>query len=145
MKGCASTLQNVSSSFNTLRPRQNGRYFADDTFKLIFFNENVGISIKISLKFIIKGPINNIPAMVQIMVWRWSGHKPLSEPVMVSFMTHLCVTRPQWVNEQNNFCDELGSTSPQPPPQPPSYPCQHAHTVKPPYNFIIWSIIITLY
>ena len=28
-------------AFNTLRPRQNGRHFADDTFKRIFFNENV--------------------------------------------------------------------------------------------------------
>ena len=26
---------------NTLRPRQNGRHFADDIFKCIFFNENV--------------------------------------------------------------------------------------------------------
>ena len=31
---------------NTLRPRQNGRHFADDTFKLIFVNENVRISIQ---------------------------------------------------------------------------------------------------
>ena len=38
--------------FNTLRPRQNGRHFADDNFKLIFVNENVRISIKISLKFV---------------------------------------------------------------------------------------------
>ena len=27
-------------------------------------------SIKISLKFVPKGPINNIPALVQIMAWR---------------------------------------------------------------------------
>ena len=52
---------------NTLRPRQNGRHFADDTFKRIFLNENVGISIEISLKFVLKGPINNIPALVQVM------------------------------------------------------------------------------
>ena len=32
---------------NTLRPGQNGRRFADDTFKHIFLNENVRISIKI--------------------------------------------------------------------------------------------------
>ena len=32
---------------NTLRPRQNDRHFPDDIFKCIFFNENVGISIKI--------------------------------------------------------------------------------------------------
>ena len=37
---------------------------ADDIFKRIFFNENVWILIKISLKFVPKGPINNIPALV---------------------------------------------------------------------------------
>ena len=52
------------TSFNTLRPGQNGRRFADDTFKRIFSNENVRISIKISLKFVPKGPIDNIPALV---------------------------------------------------------------------------------
>ena len=82
---------------NTLRPRQNARHFADDTFKHIFFNENFRISIKISLKFVPKGPINNIPTLVLIMAWRRSGDKPLSEPMMVSLMTQLCVTRPQWV------------------------------------------------
>ena len=83
---------------NTLRPRQNGRHFADDIFKCIFLNENVWISIKISLKFVPKGPINNIPALVQIMAWRRPGDKPLSEPMMVNLPTHICVSRPQWVN-----------------------------------------------
>ena len=46
-------------------------------FKCIFFNENVLISIKISPKFVPMGPINNIPALVQIMAWRRSGDKPL--------------------------------------------------------------------
>ena len=86
-------------TFNTLRPRQNGHRFADDTFKRIFLNENVRISIKISLNFVPKGPINNNPALVQIMAWRRSGDKPLSEPMMVSLLTHICVTRPQWVND----------------------------------------------
>ena len=83
---------------NTLRPRQNGHRFADDTFQRIFLNENVRISIKISLKFLPKCPINNNPALVQIMAWRRSGDKPLSKPMMVSLLTHICVTRPQWVN-----------------------------------------------
>ena len=82
---------------NTLRPRQNGRRFADNTFKRIFLNENVRISIKISLKFVPKCPINNIPALVQIMAWRRPGDKPLFEPRMESLLTHICVTRPQWV------------------------------------------------
>ena len=85
------------SLVNTLRPRQNGRHFADDTFKRIFLNENVGISIKISLKFVPKGPIYNIPALIQIMAWRRPGDKPLSEPMMIILQAHICVTRPQWV------------------------------------------------
>ena len=83
---------------NSLRPGRNEQHFSDDIFKPIFFNENVWISIKISLKFVPKGPINNIPALVQIMAWRRSGNKPLSEAMMVSLTTHICVTRPQWVN-----------------------------------------------
>ena len=81
---------------NTLRPKQNGRCFPDDIFKYIFLNENVGISLMISLKFIPKVRINNIPALVQIMAWRRPGDKPLSEPMMVRLPTHVCVTRPQW-------------------------------------------------
>ena len=84
--------------YNSLRPRRNGRRFTDDTFKGIFLNKNVRISIKVSLKFVPKGPINNNAALVQIMAWRRSGNKPLSEPMMVSLLTHICVTRPQWVN-----------------------------------------------
>ena len=84
---------------NTLRPIQNGRRFADDTFKRIFLNENVRISIKISLKFVPKVPISNILALVQIMAWRRSGDKPLSEPMMVRLPTHICVVRPQWVDK----------------------------------------------
>ena len=84
---------------NSLRPIQNGCHFADDIFKCIFVNENVWIPIKISLKFVPNGPINNIPALVQIKVWRRPGVKPLSEPMTVRLLTHIhvCVTRPQWV------------------------------------------------
>ena len=53
-----------------------------------------------SLKFVPKGPINNIPALVPIMAWRRSGDKPLSEPMTVNLPTHICVTRPQWVMEK---------------------------------------------
>ena len=84
----------LSTSIDTLRPRQNGRHFLDDTFKHIFLNENVVISIEISLKFVPKGPINNMPALVSIMAWRRPGDKPLSEPMMVRLPTHICVTRP---------------------------------------------------
>ena len=87
----------------TLRPRQNGRHFPDDIFKWIFLNENVWISINISLKFVPRGPINNIPTLVQVMAWRRPGDKPLSEPMMVRLPAHICVTRPQWVNDSFTF------------------------------------------
>ena len=32
------------------------------------------------------------------MAWRRPGDKPLSDPMMVSLLTHICVTRPQWIN-----------------------------------------------
>ena len=55
------------------------------------------ILIKILLKFVPEGPINNISALVQIMAWRQPGDKPLSEPMMISLLTHICITRPQWI------------------------------------------------
>ena len=61
--------------------------------------KNVWISIEISLKFVRKDPFNNIPALSQIMAWRRQGDKPLSEPMMESLPTHICVTRPQWVKD----------------------------------------------
>ena len=72
--------------FSILGQRQNGRYFADDIFKCIFLNGNV---FKISLKFVPKGPIHNIPALAQIMAWCRPGDKTLSEPMIVSLLTHI--------------------------------------------------------
>ena len=46
-----------------------------------------------------KGPINNIPALVQVMAWRRWGDKLLSEPMMASLLTRICITRPQWVKK----------------------------------------------
>ena len=64
---------------STLKPRQNGRHFADDIFKCIFLNEN---SIGISLKFVPDGSIDNIQSLDQIMACRRPGDKPSSEPMM---------------------------------------------------------------
>ena len=70
---------------NTLSLRQNGHHFSDDIFKCIFLYEDVWFSLNISLKFVPKFRINNIPALVQIMVWRRVGDKPLSEPMLTWF------------------------------------------------------------
>ena len=65
--------------------------------RFLEWNYTNEISITISLKFVANGPINNIPPLVKI-VWHRPGDKPLSEPILVSLLMHLCVTRPQWVN-----------------------------------------------
>ena len=51
--------------FNSLRPRQNRRHFADDVSKCNFLNGNVWIPIKISLEFVPQGPIDNETMMTQ--------------------------------------------------------------------------------
>ena len=84
--------------FNTMRLRQNGSHFADDLFKYIFLNENVWIWNKILLKFVSKGSINNIPALVQIRAWHRPGDKPLSEQMVVRLLMYIYASWPQWFN-----------------------------------------------
>ena len=85
-------------AFNTLRPRQMAA-ISQTTFSSAFcLKKTFWIPIEISMEFVPKSQINNIPALVQIMAWRRPDDKPLSEPMMVSLLTHICVTWPQWVN-----------------------------------------------
>ena len=44
--------------------------------------------------------------LVQIMVWRRPGDKPLSEPMMFRLSTHTHVTRPQWVKAKRSKTSE---------------------------------------
>ena len=59
----------------------------------IILNENLWISIKIALKFIPKGPVNDITALFQIMAWYLPGGKPLPKPMTVystdAYIRHL--------------------------------------------------------
>ena len=96
------------------RLTQTGRQFLDDIFKCIFLNEN--IQSMISLNIVPKGLINHIPALVQIMACCQPGDKSLYEPMLASLLTHIYVTRPQWIklglrnytlpktNELRRFC-----------------------------------------
>ena len=51
--------------------------------------ENIWISLKTSLKFVPKSPINNIQVLVQIMAWLRPVDRPLFEPMMVSLPAHI--------------------------------------------------------
>ena len=63
-------------------------------FKCSLLNENVWLSLRISLILVIKVQIKHIRALVQIMAWRWPGDKPLSEIMVASLLTYICVTPP---------------------------------------------------
>ena len=63
------TRQAWSLSIGLSVPGQNGRHFADDIFKCIFMNEYFSILIRISLKFVPKGPIDNM----SVMAWCRTG------------------------------------------------------------------------
>ena len=58
---------------------------ADDSFRCIFLNENGTIPIQISLKFVLRSPTDNKPALVQVMAWCWTGDKPLPEAMLTKF------------------------------------------------------------
>ena len=74
------------------------------TFSCAFSSMKIAVFfIKFSLKYVRNGPIDNNPALIQIMAWRGSGDKPLSEPMMISLPTHICVTRPQWVKTSHTI------------------------------------------
>ena len=45
-----------------------------------------------------KDPIKNKPAFIQIMAWRRTGDKPLSEPMMPYLLMQILSPQPQWVN-----------------------------------------------
>ena len=78
--------------FITLRPRHNGYHFPKNIFRCIFLNEYVWILVKIP-----NCPINNIATLVLIMAWHQSGDMPLSEPMMVRLLMHICITLSQSV------------------------------------------------
>ena len=83
----------IASCFflNSYPSGQNLPHLADDTFESIFVNDKFRISIRISVKFVSKGPIDNKSALVQVMACYpnqcWS-----SSP------THKCGPRGRWVN-----------------------------------------------
>ena len=108
----------LSYCFNTLRPRQNGRHFPHNIFKWVFLNKKLWISIRISLKFVPKDPINNIPALVQIgldavqttshylnqwwlVYWRYTRHSASMSKSITIFAN--CSTRDtfQWYENEN--------------------------------------------
>ena len=92
------TMANKFRSVNSSPPGQYGRHFPNDISRCLLMNEKFCILIKVSPKFVPKCPIDNNPALVQIMAWHQIGARPLSEPMLTDSLTHVCGTRGWWVN-----------------------------------------------
>ena len=75
-------------SNDTVRPERNGRPFADSTLNCIFFKEIYCILIKISLKYVPWGQIDNKSALFQKMACPLAVDKSLPEPTMISSLMH---------------------------------------------------------
>ena len=58
---------------------------ADDYFRCFFLNEKGRIPIRILLKYVPRSSIDNKPALVQAMTWRWTGEKSLPETMLIQF------------------------------------------------------------
>ena len=108
--------QNLNQCSQWLKPSplgQNGHHFADHIFRCIFMNEKFCILIKVSLKFVPKGSIENNPALAKIMTRHRIGDKPLSEPMLTFFTDAYMWQRGRWVNilrpRQNghHFSDDI--------------------------------------
>ena len=86
-----------TTNIDSSSPGKNGCHFPDDIFKCIFLKEKVWILIKISPKFVPKGPIDNnpdnssVPNRRQAIIWA------------NAYLIHWRIgdTRPQWVNLLN--------------------------------------------
>ena len=101
----------VYRSINTLMARQNGRHFPDDIFKWIFLNEIIWISIKISLRLVPTGRINNIPAdqatshyLNQWWLVHWCIYASLGLNQLTTDYLPLCNNSClSWVNNRNVY------------------------------------------
>ena len=62
---CTCIFEDLAEIVNSSAPGQKGGHFTDNVFKCIFVNENIHIVIiEISLKCVLKDPIDNVPPLV---------------------------------------------------------------------------------
>ena len=97
------------SSSNTNTNTQWGRdkiaAILQMTYKNVLNCKKIVLFIKVSLKIVSKCPIYNKPTLVQIMVWRWAGNKPISDQWWPGLLMHKRITQPKWVNVKCSVAD----------------------------------------
>ena len=73
-----------------LRSRQNCRHFTDGIFKCIFLNKMYEYRLRFHCSLSPKFELRIFQRWFR-MAWRQPGDKPLSEPMVVGLLTHICV------------------------------------------------------
>ena len=68
-------LADKSRRSNTWMPEQNGRHVANVIFKCDILIDHYIYLTKTSHKFVPKSPIDNMPRLVHVMIWRRIGDK----------------------------------------------------------------------
>ena len=66
----------IDSDLTHLTMDKMAAILAGDNFECIFFNEN---------DFVSRNPIDNKPALIQVMAWRRTGDEPLPELMLIQF------------------------------------------------------------
>ena len=87
--------------FIKLRPSYNGRHFADDIFKCTFFNAKFWILSEILLKYIPYGLIDNMAALVKMMVYftdAYMRHSGYTENIPVDWGLLWFVVKKEKIN-----------------------------------------------
>ena len=78
-------------------PEQIGSHIADDKVKCIFMNENFCILIRIPLKYVSRGPIDNKPALGKITACAEYATSHYMNKSLTISRTHIRGTRGRWV------------------------------------------------
>ena len=89
----------INVSNRPMEAEPNCRHFHPTFWNAFSWMKIDEFRLKFYLCLFLGDPTNNIPALVQVMVWRWQGDKPLSEAMVVRLPSHICVTQPPWVEE----------------------------------------------
>ena len=121
-------------SVHTLRPRQICCNFTDGIFKCIFLNENVWISLTISLKFVPKVRISNIPALVQIMAW----HRTVDSHYLIQWwLIDWCIYASLGLDELMAWCLRKQAST-----QSNVDPDRQCHVTSPSCRELIFNVIV---
>ena len=97
------------SIVTTFRPSQ-------DVSNVISWTRMYRFLLRFHWSLLPMGSVKYVSALVQIMTWHRPCNRPLTEPMMVIFLTHMCITWPLLLNNRTmlirrrlqNYCKHFG-------------------------------------